>query len=124
MDDVANGSILNKTTGKKVCASFDTLETPMARMRGLMFRAKPENLLFVFDGGKERHASACAIHSLFVFFPFSAIYLDARKRVMDSRVCSPFTTFMKPKRDAAYLLEGGPELAAKVKEGDVLEFGV
>ncbi len=115
--------IYNKTSHKEIAEEFELLSTLFGRMRGLMFWGKISRpLLFVFDKGRERPAAACAIHSLFVFIPFSAIYLDADKRVVDARVCPPFFTFFAPKKPAAYLIEGEPGLAKMVKEGDVLEF--
>jgi len=115
--------IYNRTSRRRIAEDFELLSTLFGRMRGLMFRfkiAKP--LLFVFDRGRERQAAACTIHSLFVFIPFSAIYLDADKRVVDARVCQPFFTLFAPKKPAAYLIEGGPGLVELVKPGDVLEF--
>ncbi|MFA6036036.1 MAG: hypothetical protein WC759_03690 [Candidatus Micrarchaeia archaeon] len=117
------GGIYNRTSRKALCEDFELLSTLFGRMRGLMFRLsirKP--LLFVFDRGRERPAAACAIHSLFVFFSFSAIYLDSEKRVIASSVCPPFLTLFSPKKPAAYLIEGEPGLAKMAKEGDLLEF--
>jgi len=115
--------IFNRTLQKKISDSFELASTFIARARGLMFRRGVERpLLFVFDGGRERRREACAIHSLFVFFPFSVIYLDSGRRVVDVRVAKPFVSVIIPDKDAAYLIEGRPELAEMVGQGDVLEF--
>lgn len=101
---------------------FELVESALSRTRGLMFRCgvkKP--LLFVFEGtGRKRRT----IHSLFVSFPFSAIFLDDGKRVVDVRVAEPFISFITPKKPCRYLIEGSPGLAKEVRVGDVLEFNV
>lgn len=56
------------------------------RFRGLMLRSRnADNLLFEFD--RDMNLS---IHSLFVFFPFLAIWLDSRNNVIDVRIVKPF----------------------------------
>jgi uncharacterized membrane protein (UPF0127 family) len=115
--------IYNRTRNEALADSAEMADTFFSRARGLMFRyriARP--LIFVFDEGREKNRQACAIHALFVFFPFSAIYLDAKKRVVDVAVCKPFFSVMMPRSECAYLIEGEPALAEKVKVGDVLEF--
>jgi uncharacterized membrane protein (UPF0127 family) len=119
------GRIYNKTRAGVLATEFGLADTALARARGLMFRRgirKP--LLFVFDNGRERARASCAVHSLFVFFPFSAIFLNSEKRVVDVRVAGPFISLITPRKDSAYLIEGRPELAGKVRVGDVLEFMV
>lgn len=73
----------------------------LGRFRGLMFRSKnTQNLFFEFTTPKQR-----AIHSYFVFFPFLALWLDERNRVIDYHVVQPFTSLVKPKEPAKSLLE-------------------
>lgn len=62
------------------------------RARGLMFRTRnAENLLFDFGGGARR-----AIHSFFVFFPFLAVWLDGKNKVIEFRVVTPFKLRVVP----------------------------
>ena len=115
--------IYNRTQNEALADSAELADTFFSRVRGLMFRRRIERpLIFVFDEGQEKSGQACAIHSLFVFFSFSAIYLDAKKRVVDVAVCGPFLSFMMPRSECAYLIEGEPGLVEKVRVGDVLEF--
>jgi len=119
------GRIYNKTKRAVLAGDFELASSTLARARGLMFRCGIRRpILFVFNKGRERTRTSCAIHSLFVSFPFSAIFLDKNKKVIDARTCSPFVSFVVPKADAAYLIEGKPGLAGKVRVGDVLEFKV
>ena len=68
---------------------------------GLIFRTKnTNNLLFEF-----KTMSKVAITSVFVFFPFLAIWLDSKKKVVDVNVVRPFTLSILPKKEAKYLLE-------------------
>jgi len=67
------------------------------KIRGLMFRSNgSESLLF---------GEAGAIHSLFVFFPFLAVWLDGENRVVASEVVKPFTMRVLPKKRSTKLVE-------------------
>lgn len=71
------------------------------RIRGLMFRKKySQELLFdFFRECKE------PIHSLFVFFPFLALWLNERNEILEYRIVKPFTLSVKPKRSFYRLIE-------------------
>jgi len=106
--------------------SLDTLLEPAismgARMRGLMFRKKCASLLFTFDW-TDKHS----IHSFFVAFPFDAIYLDERGRVVDVfESVPPFTPLLTPRSPARYLLELPPKSASglAVRIGDEIEISM
>jgi len=68
---------------------------------GLMFtsRKKAKPLLFNFKNPNE------SIHSLFVFFPFIAIWLNKNKEVLDLKVIKPFKFNIKPTEEYEYLIE-------------------
>ena len=70
----------------------------LGMIRGLMFRSKnTENLLFDnFSGG---------IHSWFVFFPFLAVFLDGKNKVVDIKVVKPFRLSIKSKKNFSKLIE-------------------
>ncbi len=71
------------------------------RFLGLMFRTRnTDNLLF--DFGREINIS---IHSLFVFFPFLAIWLDSKNNVIDAKVVKPFCLSIKPDRSFRRIIE-------------------
>lgn len=66
---------------------------------GLMFCGREsENLLFDMPGRWE-------IHSIFVFFPFLAVWVDEKGKVVDKRLVKPFTLRVKPRRKFAKLIE-------------------
>lgn len=74
---------------------------PLRSGVGLMFRSKEtNNLLFSF-----RKPCKVAITSWFVFFPFVAVWLDSRRRVLESKLVLPFTFSVVPKRNSHYLIE-------------------
>lgn len=66
---------------------------------GLMFKTKnSENLLFDLPG-------KWGIHSLFVFFPFLALWLDEKNNVMEWKIVKPFSFFVKPRKKFSKLVE-------------------
>ncbi len=68
---------------------------------GLMFRTKyTRPLLFAFH-----RPCRVALTSWFVFFPFVAVWLDDRRRVIEARVILPFTLTIVPHHSAHYLVE-------------------
>ncbi len=69
---------------------------------GLMFsrREKTEALLFSFA-----KPTKAAIHSLFVFFPFIAVWLDDKNKVVDIQTVKPFTLYVSPKKSFLKLIE-------------------
>ena len=72
-----------------------------ANLFGLMFKPqKTENLLFDFDRDVTN-----SITSLFVFFPFLAIWLDKNNKVLESRVITPLTLTIRPKNKFRKLIE-------------------
>ncbi len=69
---------------------------------GLMFKKK-ENanaLLFDFSGRKR-----LALHSLFVFFPFLAIWLDDKNEILDMKIIKPFFFNVLPKKTFSKVVE-------------------
>lgn len=87
-------------SGRKICVPVKNVGF-FRRGIGLMFRTRETgNLLFSF-------ARPCrvAITSWFVFFPFAAVWLDERKRVLEFRIVKPFTFSLKPRFPSAFLLE-------------------
>ena len=67
--------------------------------RGLMFRTKQTSPL-LFEVKRPM-----AIHSLFVFFPFFAVWLDKNNKVVEIKKVKPFTTHVFPKKHFTKLLE-------------------
>lgn len=68
---------------------------------GLMFSSKNAgNLLFEFS-----KSSRPAITSIFVFYPFLAVWLDDYNRVVDYFVVRPFTLSVRSKTNCKKLIE-------------------
>lgn len=73
----------------------------LGKISGLMFRKKnTENLLFEF-----KNLTKIAIHSWFVFFPFLAIWLDSKQKVIECKIVKPFTCFVEPSKPFKILVE-------------------
>jgi uncharacterized membrane protein (UPF0127 family) len=71
------------------------------RILGLMFKSKNSEIL-LFDFGKN---VKIPIHSLFVFFPFLAVWLDDKNKIIEKRVVKPFCLSVLPKRSFFKLVE-------------------
>ena len=68
---------------------------------GLMFKSREtESLLFDFD-----EENRYSIHSLFVFFPFLAIWMDKNNEVIEYRIVSPFSINIYPKNKFRKIVE-------------------
>jgi len=68
---------------------------------GLMFRTrKTRPLLFDF-----KKNTRTPIHSLFVFFSFNAIWLDANNKIIAQKIVKPFTLSIRPKMPFRKLIE-------------------
>lgn len=68
---------------------------------GLMFKSKNTKPL-IFDFKKKVKEP---ITALFVFFPFLAIFLDDKNKILETRIVKPFTFITKPKQKFSKLLE-------------------
>ena len=79
----------------KVCNNFE-------KFSGLMFcrREKAEALLFEFE-----NSTKIKIHSLFVFFPFVAVWLDDKNKIVDIKIIKPFTFSVSSSKPFFKLLE-------------------
>jgi len=107
--------VRNKTNGAKTEAL--TAFSVLPQIRGLMFRSKPVCILFDF------HEEAIhPIHSLFVFFPFCAIYMSKEKKVLEKARVGPFQLLYKNSNAARYLLETDINTGENFSPGDEVEF--
>ncbi len=72
------------------------------KFSGLMFslREKQRALLFSF-----KKPTRLAIHSLFVFYSFLAIWLDDKNKAIKISIIKPFTPFVMPKKPFSKLIE-------------------
>lgn len=65
---------------------------------GLMF-SKPKNALFKLNPNKKQ-----TIHSWFVFYPITLLYLNKEKELIEKHKLKPFS-YYTPKNKAKYLIE-------------------
>lgn len=87
-----------KNRGRKLKLEVERVGT-FGMIKGLMFSHR-RNLLFDFSKDSEM-----GIHSYFVFFPFIAIWLDARNKVLEWRIVKPFEAYVYPSRSYRKLVE-------------------
>lgn len=87
---------------------------------GLMFKRKPERLLFNFE---MEGRAINTIHSFFVNFEFEAIFLDKNKKVVQITKVKPFS-FVVPKAKVKYLIEAEPGFTKKygIKKFEKINF--
>ena len=93
--------ILNYKNKKIEIKDIKKVKKILGKMNGLMFKSQNTNAL-LFEFKKQTKAS---IHSLFVFFPFLAIWLDDKNKIIEKRAVMPFTFSVKPKKEFTKLLE-------------------
>jgi uncharacterized membrane protein (UPF0127 family) len=71
--------------------------------RGLMFRRREKaEALLLFDLKKPRRWK---IHSMFVFFPFVAIWLDEKGKIVGKEIVKPWTFSIRPSGEFTKLIE-------------------
>jgi uncharacterized membrane protein (UPF0127 family) len=70
------------------------------KIKGLMFKSQRENLLFDFSSD-----TRIKIHSFFVFFPFLAVWLDEKNKLIEWKIVRPFTVAVSPKKPYRKLVE-------------------
>lgn len=72
------------------------------RAKGLMFSRREKARALLFDFEKQTREP---IHSLFVFFPFVAVWLDDKSRTLETSVVKPFKFVIKPRKSFKSLVE-------------------
>ena len=74
----------------------------LKKIIGLMFCRRENANALVFSFHKQ---TKMAIHSLFVFFPFIAVWLDEKNKVMEMKKVKPFTLKVSSTNPYYQLLE-------------------
>ncbi len=82
---------------------------------GLMFSRREKALALLFDFEKPTNQ---AIHSLFVFFPFVAIWLDENEKIVEIMKIPSWKFLIKPKKKFVRLIE----IPVSKKYSEVIEF--
>ena len=72
------------------------------RFTGLMFTKKENAKALLFDFKKPTNIS---IHSWFVFFPFIALWLDDKNKIIKIKIVKPFSLPISPEKKFTKLVE-------------------
>lgn len=72
------------------------------RIVGLMFSRRRKSRILLFEFKKPVRI---AIHSLFVFFPFLAIWTDEKNNIIEGKIVKPFRFYVCPKKTFLKLIE-------------------
>ena len=72
------------------------------RVKGLMFSRKEKAKALLFDFNKPCRE---VIHSLFVFFPFVAAWLDNEGKIIEIRKIKPFTPLVSIEKSYSKVIE-------------------
>jgi len=82
---------------------FEAFVVPFWRKGiGLMFQRREKAKILIFEF---KSPVKMAIHSWFVFFPFFAIWLDSKNRVLDYKIIMPFKFKILPSKKFVKLIE-------------------
>ena len=113
----------NETRGERLLGRVRRCESFLCRLRGLTFRRALHDDEGLWLIGPRESRFEAAIHMLFVFFPIAAIWLDGSGRVVDARLARPFWPWYLPRASARDVLEGPPELLARISIGESVRLG-
>lgn len=114
--------VVRRESGETLLRSVRWCSSSWCRFRGLQFRRplkRTEGILLVHPQESFLQSS---IHMLFVFFPIAAIWIDSMGRVTSAQLARPWRLFYASSSPAQYVLEGHPDLLARVGVGDELNF--
>lgn len=75
-------------------------DTRWKRFLGLMFRSRPQEMLFVFDRPERQ-----SFHTWFMRFPIDIAFLDENKKPVEIHENVRPWRFVKPKKECRYVLE-------------------
>jgi uncharacterized protein len=108
--------IANKTKKKTVAKNFILCNTLWSKFMGLMFSGDNRQFM-VFKFNDEKKIS---LHMMFVFYPIDVVFLDSKKKVVDTKEnFKPFSLYAS-KKPAKYCIEcpKGTIGKTKTKVGD------
>jgi len=72
------------------------------KISGLMFSRRKNAEILLFDFKQKQKI---IIHSFFVFYPFLAIWLDKKNKVIESRIVNPFNPYVSSEKPVFKLIE-------------------
>lgn len=95
-------SIIIKDKSKRIKIKDVKKVSKIGKLIGLMFHPKENCPAMLFEFKKQTNIP---IHSLFVFFPFIAVWLDDKNNIVDIRKIKPFRLSIKSDKSFYKLLE-------------------
>jgi uncharacterized membrane protein (UPF0127 family) len=95
---------LKRRRDKEISLTIDPIKmvSILGSVKGLMFSRRNNASALLFEFSKP---SMYAIHSLFVFFPFIAIWIDKNDRVLEWKLVRPWTFNVKCNYKFSRLIE-------------------
>lgn len=69
---------------------------------GLMFSRREKAKILLFDFKQKQKI---IIHSFFVFYPFVAIWLDEKNKIVEKKVVNPFNPYVSSRKSVFKLIE-------------------
>ena len=94
--------VIIKNNSKKVKINNVKKLSEFGKVIGLMFHRKEKcpAMLFEFT-----YPTKMRIHSIFVFFPFLAVWLDDKNTIIEKKIVKPFKISIGPKKQFYKLVE-------------------
>lgn len=113
----------NKTKKTIVAKKTRVCRDVLSKGLGLMFTPRKAVLdrALIFEFVRKQRVE---LHMIFVFYPIDVIFLDDKKKVVETATLKPFCPSYVPKKRARYVIEceQGAIKRSKTKTGDVLKF--
>jgi len=111
--------IKNKSKKTVISKKYRLCKSNISKAFGLMFRIKPESLVFAFEKEKK-----IPLHMMFVFFPIDIVYLDKNRKVVEIKSGFRPFTFYSPAKNAMYVIEvpSGTIQKSRTSVGDRISF--
>ncbi len=111
--------IKNHTNKKVISSKCRQIKSVFGKTIGLMFKQKPESLVFVFSS-----ARFVPLHTIFMKFPIDVLYLNEDWKVVELKENFVPYSYYTPKRKAKFIVElpEGSILKSKTKVGDIVNF--
>ncbi|MEK6913582.1 MAG: hypothetical protein AABW47_02825 [Nanoarchaeota archaeon] len=72
------------------------------KISGLMFSRREKAGILLFDFKKKQNIT---IHSFFVFYPFVAIWLDKKNKIVEMKIVKPFNPYISSKKPVFKMIE-------------------
>lgn len=74
----------------------------LGKIVGLMFSRREKSKILLFDFKRKQKIK---IHTIFVFYPFIALWVDGKNHVVDLKIVKPFTPCVSSKKPVFKLVE-------------------